>query len=217
DFFPRFLRELAGSYDAGLALLNFERFTEKIHDKNYLYTLLADSTELLHALVTLFSGSQVLTDTLLSDPSHFDWLKHPDTLNRPKTKDALMRDFYEMSGVDDPGRDTPTLLRRFKKREYIRIGLRDLLGKVEMQETVEDLSNLADVCLQVAYEYAEKECRRKYGIPFYQEEGDWKESEFTILGMGKLGGRELNYSSDIDLIYIYTSNRGETRPPEGEE
>ncbi|MBL7021585.1 MAG: bifunctional [glutamate--ammonia ligase]-adenylyl-L-tyrosine phosphorylase/[glutamate--ammonia-ligase] adenylyltransferase, partial [Nitrospinaceae bacterium] len=89
---------------------------------------------------------------------------------------------------------------------------RDLLGKVEFKETVEDISNLADVCLQAAYEHADRELRKKYGTPVYQDvDGNWKESEFAILGMGKLGGCELNYSSDIDLIYIYSSSQGETR------
>lgn len=212
-FFPALMELVSQSYNADLALTNFERFADKIHDKNYLYTFLTESPDLLHALITLFSGSQILTDTLLKEPSHFDWLKHPDILNKRRSKDALMRDFHEMS--EGHSEDVPRLLRRFKKREYIRIGLRDLLGKAEMQETVGDISNLADVCLQIAYDYADKECEKKYGIPYYQDaDGNWKVSEFTILGMGKLGGSELNFSSDIDLIYIYTSSKGETQPEE---
>ena len=78
---------------------------------------------------------------------------------------------------------------------------------------MKDISNLADVCLQAAYEHANHKLRKKYGTPFYKDgDENWKESEFAILGMGKLGGCELNYSSDIDLIYIYTSSQGETRP-----
>ncbi len=217
-FFPAFLQELSRSYDADLALSNFERFAAKIFDQNYFYTLLEKSPDLLHALVTLFSGSQVLTDTLLKDPGHFDWLKKPEVLNQTRSKDSLMRDFYELAGGETSGAGVSTHLRRFKKREYIRIGLRDLLGKAPMRETVRDISNLADVCLQIAYEQADKECREKYGVPVYQDpEGNWLESEFTILGMGKLGGQELNFSSDIDLIYIYTSSLGETRPEPGKE
>ena len=80
-------------------------------------------------------------------------------------------------------------------------------------ETVEDISNLADVCLQIAYEKANKDLQKKHGIPTYEDtNGNLKVSEFAILGMGKLGGQELNYSSDIDLIYIYTSSHGETQP-----
>ena len=212
DFFPALLKGLSISYNSDLALTNLERFADKILDKNYLYTFLAENPDLLEALVVLFSGSQILTDTLLKDPAHFDWLKHPDILNESRSMDALTRDFHELSQGKYISEKTPGLLRRFKKREYIRIGLRDLLGKADMQETVEDISNLADVCLQIAYEYADQVLREKYGVPFYQDaDENWKEAEFTILGMGKLGGVELNFSSDIDLIYIYTSSKGETR------
>jgi [glutamine synthetase] adenylyltransferase / [glutamine synthetase]-adenylyl-L-tyrosine phosphorylase len=212
DFFKILLTHISCSYNADMALHNFERFSEKILDKDYLYTELIKSPNLFAALVCLFSGSQILTDTLLKEPSYIDWLSQPETLAKSKSKDMLMRDFYEMEG-ENFGRNFFSSLRKFKKREYIRIGLRDLLGKAEFQETVKDISNLADVCLQAAYEHADRELRNKYGTPFYQDsDGNWKESEFAILGMGKLGGCELNYSSDIDLLYIYSSSQGVTRP-----
>ena len=215
NFFPLLLELIGRSYNADLALTNLERFAEKIHDQNYFYSFLSENPDLLNALVILFSGSQILTDALLKEPAYFDWLKRPDILNQPRSKDAFMRDFHEMSDGKPFSKKVPELLRRFKKREYIRIGLRDLLGKAQMQETVGDISNLADVCLQIAYEFANKECGEKYGIPYYQDaDGNQRISEFTILGMGKLGGNELNFSSDIDLIYIYTSSMGETRADE---
>lgn len=91
------------------------------------------------------------------------------------------------------------------------------MGLVDLRENVENLSDLADVCLQVAYEYSIKILKKKYGTPMYTgADGNELESEFAVLSMGKLGGRELNYSSDIDLIYIYTSSMGETRPDNGQ-
>ncbi len=213
DFFQIFLNLLSSSHNADMAVHNFERFSEKIADKDYLYTQLTESPSLFIALVFLFSGSQVLTDALLKEPSYVDWLSRPETLANSKSKDMLMRDFYEMAGDEFQGKNIFSALRKFKKREYIRIGLRDLLDKVEFQETVGDISNLADVCLQAAYEHADRELRKKFGRPVYQDaSGNWSEAEFAVLGMGKLGGSELNYSSDIDLIYIYTSSQGETRP-----
>ena len=210
DFFRILLELIASSHNADMALHNFERFSEKFLDKDHLYTQLTESPSLFVALIFLFSGSQVLTDALLKEPSYVDWLSRPETLANSKSKDMLMRDFYEMAEFQS--KNIFSVLRKFKKREYIRIGLRDLLGKVGFKETVEDISNLADVCLQAAYEHADRELQNKFGRPVYQDaNGNWIESEFAILGMGKLGGRELNYSSDIDLIYIYTSSQGETR------
>ena len=213
NFFKVLLTLISSSYNADMALHNLERFSEKIFDKDYLYTELTKSPILFEALIFLFSGSQILTNTLLKEPSYIDWLSRPETLAKSKTKDMMTRDLYEMAGEEFQKINILSPLRKFKKREYIRIGLRDLLGKAELQETVKDISNLADVCLQAAYEHGGRKLRKKYGTPYYQDEDDnWKESEFSILSMGKLGGSELNYSSDIDLIYIYTSNKGETRP-----
>jgi [glutamine synthetase] adenylyltransferase / [glutamine synthetase]-adenylyl-L-tyrosine phosphorylase len=211
QFFSRLLEISARSHNADLALHNLERFSEKFSDKDHLFTQFSESKTLLEALVFLFSGSQILTDSLLSEPSYVNWLSQPDTLTKSKSKDVFIRDFYEWEGFDE--KDFSTLLRKFKKREYIRIGLRDLLGNVELMETVGDISNLADVCLQIAYEKANRDLQKKHGIPSYEDaDGNLKVSEFAVLGMGKLGGQELNYSSDIDLIYIYTSSHGETQP-----
>ena len=212
DFFAHLLQCASRSYSAEQAILNFARFAEKIFDKNYLYTLLTNSPDLLNNLVVLFSGSQVLTDTLLQTPSYFDWLNKAETLGKAKTKDVLCRDFHALAGADLLSERTPSLLRQFKKREYIRIGLRDLLGLATLQETVGDLSDLADVCLQVAYEYADNKLRAKHGVPYFEtKDGEKKVAAFTVLSMGKLGGKELNFSSDIDLIYIYSSSQGETQ------
>lgn len=217
QFFSSFLDHLAQSYNADIALNNFERLAEEILDKDYLYSQLSGSPFLLKALTVLFSGSQMLTDALLSNPSYVDWLSDSDTLTKAKTRDMLYRDFYEMAGTDELTGQTPVLLRKFKKREYIRLGLRDLMGLVSLRENVEGLSDLADVCLQVAYEYSIRILKEKYGTPMFTDaDGNARESEFAILSMGKLGGRELNYSSDIDLIYIYTSSMGETQADAGQ-
>jgi len=212
-FFSSLLDSLDSCYDPDLALNNFARLSEEIIDKEHLYSVLTLTPELLKALIILFSGSQVLTDTLLCNPAHFDWLNQPDTLSTPTTKDGLYREYYAIAKAAPETAGIYSLLRGFKKREYIRIGLRDLMGAATMQETVEDLSDLADVCLQIAYEDAYETLVNKHGVPLYEDDnGETKESEFTILAMGKLGGRELNYSSDIDLIYIYSSAQGETVP-----
>ncbi|MDH5762766.1 MAG: bifunctional [glutamate--ammonia ligase]-adenylyl-L-tyrosine phosphorylase/[glutamate--ammonia-ligase] adenylyltransferase [Nitrospinota bacterium] len=217
NFFASFLSHLSQSYNADIALNNFERLAEEIQDKDHLYSLLSNSLYLLKALTVLFSGSQMLTDALLSNPAYIDWLSHRDTLSKPKTRDVLYRDFYELAGTDELTDRIPGLLRKFKKREYIRLGLRDLMGLVNLREHVEALSDLADVCLQVAYEYSIKVLKDKYGTPMYAaQDGQSHESEFAIISMGKLGGRELNYSSDIDLIYIYTSSMGETLTTESQ-
>ena len=168
-FFSRLLDLSALSYNADLALHSLERFSEKFSDKDHLFTILSESESLLEALIFLFSGSQILTDSVLSEPSYVNWLNRPGILTESKSKDILMRDFYELAGEGSPNKGISYILRKFKKREYLRIGLRDLLGSAELKETIEDISNLADVCLQIAYEKADKDLKIKYGSPSYQD------------------------------------------------
>ncbi len=211
EFFPKLILELAESFDPDRGLNNFERFSEKIFDKNYFYTILNNEPWFIKALAVLFSGSQLLTDILLSNPSIFDWLKEHETLNKSKVKDILYRELWQFLQKAQSYNEKLKILRHFKKREYLRVGLRDLLGYADVVETIKDISNLADVCLQNSYEFCEQELIKKNGIPVYSDaNGNRRKVEFAVLGMGKLGGEELNFSSDIDLIYIYSSDEGKT-------
>lgn len=103
--------------------------------------------------------------------------------------------------------DLLSILRRFRLQQMVRIAWRDIAGFVELNETLQDLSTLADVCVQCVYERAYAQLSALYGTPRSQDSGDAQ--PMMILGMGKLGGRELNYSSDIDLIFLYPE-AGET-------
>ncbi len=211
DFFPKLILEFSKCFDPDRGLNNFERFSEKIFDKNYFYTILNNEPSLINALIVFFSGSQLLTDILLKDPSIFDWLKEHETLNKSKAKDILYRELWQLLQKARSYNEKLKMLRFFKKREYCRTGLRDLLGYADVVETIKDISNLADVCLQNSYEFCEEELIKKNGIPMYTDEnGSRRKVEFAVLGMGKLGGEELNFSSDIDLIYIYSSGEGKT-------
>lgn len=107
QFFSAFLNHLSQSYNPDLALNNFQRLAEAIPDKDHLYSLLSNSPFLLKTLTVLFSGSQMLTDALLSNPSYVDWLSEPDTLTKPKTRDTLYRNFYELANTVELTDQTP--------------------------------------------------------------------------------------------------------------
>ncbi len=98
----------------------------------------------------------------------------------------------------------------------LRIGVRDLLRLSTVPETTSSLSDLACLLIHAAYEVVDADLRQQYGIPMHQNrQRRWVETKFVVIGMGKLGGHELNYSSDVDLIYLYESHDGETRAPRG--
>ncbi|MFP5305777.1 MAG: bifunctional [glutamate--ammonia ligase]-adenylyl-L-tyrosine phosphorylase/[glutamate--ammonia-ligase] adenylyltransferase, partial [Gammaproteobacteria bacterium] len=97
-------------------------------------------------------------------------------------------------------------LRRCRRRQMARIALRDLAGVAELDETLHDLSDLADACIDAALRHAQRQLQSAHGVP---RTADGEEIRPVVLGMGKLGGRELNFSSDIDLIFCHT-DAGET-------
>jgi len=104
-------------------------------------------------------------------------------------------------------------LRRFRRRETLRIGVRDLLELTDVPETTVALTDLASVLIQAAYEVAEAALREQYGRPMHRDpRGRMVETGFAVIAMGKLGGGELNYSSDVDLLYVYESENGATAP-----
>ena len=108
------------------------------------------------------------------------------------------------------------VLRRVRRREMLRIGVRDLLRLATVEDTVGSLSDLASVLIHGAYEIVDKDLKAQHGTPMHQlADGTWVETEFVVIGMGKLGAHELNYSSDVDLIYVYASADGETRKGRG--
>jgi glutamate-ammonia-ligase adenylyltransferase len=99
-----------------------------------------------------------------------------------------------------------TQLRRWRRAEFARIAWRDLAGWADLYETLTDLSSAADTALRLAHEFALRELTQRYGSPCSDTQAS---QQLIIVAMGKLGGRELNFSSDIDLVLLYPSS-GET-------
>jgi glutamate-ammonia-ligase adenylyltransferase len=97
-------------------------------------------------------------------------------------------------------------IRHWRRREMVRIAWRDLSGAAVLEETLHDLSLLADTAVAVSLEFAARPLRERFGVP-RAESG--AEQPLIVVGMGKLGGRELNFSSDIDLVFLFPE-AGET-------
>jgi len=91
-------------------------------------------------------------------------------------------------------------LRRVRAREMLRIAWRDLSALAELSETLRDLSDLAEACTDLALDRAYAQACERYGVP---RDAQGEPQRLVVLGMGKLGGRELNFSSDIDLMFAY--------------
>lgn len=166
----------------------------------------------LHYLLVIFSYSRFLSESLIQQHELITWLHRPggrDTLERIKSPDDLDEEFarFEATAYELA---PSVILARFKRREYLRITLRDVLGLATLAETTLELSHLADVLLERALRLSEQRLLNLYGTPQAADESGRRQPvRMTILSLGKLGGQELNYASDIDLMFLYGQD-GET-------
>jgi glutamate-ammonia-ligase adenylyltransferase len=220
EFLSTVLSTLAVSADPDMALNNLERFLDAVDDIGpVIRRFRTHHGDLLRSLLVIFGASRFLSAYLISVPDEgLTILSDPDFLTRPPGSVRLSERLAALiEGCDDDA-CYYRALRIFRKQEILRIALRDLLGKAELQDVAGELSDLADVCLQKAYEKADETLRKRYGGPEIETSaGPGAEAGFAVIAMGKLGGRELNFSSDVDLMYVYSKD-GETegvRSPDG--
>jgi glutamate-ammonia-ligase adenylyltransferase len=203
-FLPRLLKEISEAPDPDMALNNLERLAAQ-GERAALFRLLGSHPGAVHLIAKLGGTSQFLADTLRRRPTLLPWLLEPGTM-RQWLADELEGELDQSARAFDRPEARWNALRRFKYRQLLRIGCRDILGDADLTVTTEELSRLADVCLSAAWRWAEEELRRRYGLPRGE---DGAPTGLAVIGMGKLGGDELNYSSDIDLVFVYGDD-GET-------
>jgi glutamate-ammonia-ligase adenylyltransferase len=188
-----FLRRVA---DPDMALNNWERFARSLPDAAAHFQLLLSQPRRLEILMGIFSASQFLADTLIRNPDFFDWVTNSTILHAERSRDVIEADLRAfVAGCTRA--DQPNGLRRFRHREILRIGTRDICLHAPIQDITASLSALAEASIRLALEWAWE----SIGAGCVQERQPW-ENSFCILAFGKLGGGELNYSSDIDLLGV---------------
>ncbi len=157
----------------------------------------------------VWTMSEFVATALKRDPGTFDYLLKDDGLFRSTDRSALTSALQgELQGATTDA-EVMRVLRIFRRRQMVRIAWRDLCGWAPVEEILADLSALADVCIQAACSYASRVFNDRHGQP---RDAEGRAQPLVILGMGKLGGGELNFSSDIDLVFLYPQS-GDTDGP----
>lgn len=166
----------------------------------------------LRRLVAICGSSPFLSRILARNADFFEGLFAGGELGRAKSESVFKKELdARTEGVKDSAAMAKAL-RVYRQREFLRLGARDLLGLSGVEELTAELSGLASASLSSALNFSLRELKGKYGPPLYSDDnGSLREAAFAVIGLGKLGGSELNFSSDIDIIYIYSSDRGETK------
>ncbi len=201
NFLERFLRADGGAPSGILAFLE-------------------ENPASLHYLLTVFSFSRFLSETILQQPDLLTTVlrpprssdaaaQGPQGIERTRTAEELDDEFdhFQAASSNVP---PAVVLARFKRREYLRIMLRDVLKLATLAETTLELSQLADLLLERALRMSASALAAAYGTPESSPSGGGRQPcALAVLALGKLGGHELNYSSDIDLMFLFAAD-GET-------
>jgi glutamate-ammonia-ligase adenylyltransferase len=196
-------RAVSESADPERAMNNLARFVEGVGARSFYYGLLMDRPELVPRLVGLFANSRYLSNVvaklpqliapLFADPAHLipsrkEWEEGLGALRREREAEGI--------DVEEAGL---AALRLFQQRELVNVGLLDLAGTIDLDAVEAALTELAEVCLSAALGLARAQLERSRP----EAAAHVADGEFLVIGMGKLGSRELGYGSDLDVIFLY--------------
>lgn len=196
---PMLLHALSLAATPDGSLVNFERFIQSVDDRTELFRYLSQNPRAVEILIKLFVGSQFLTEILLKNPNYLRELTRHKRLAEFKSQQQFyieaMSASDEATNIDEKIR----AVRRYQHWELLRVGACDSFGLMDLKTVTLQLSLLADSMAQV--------CLRLIAADMEIELDG-----FCVLAFGKLGGEELNYSSDIDLVFVADDNASKFWP-----
>jgi len=189
------------------ALTNLHRYLERTGGSAVFLDTIRRAPPLAEMLVTTFGSSQYMADILIRNPGYMYWLMDGRTWEEPDTADFYTDWLRREAEVFRSVEGKLNAIRRTHRQALLKIGVRDLLGETGIEETTERLSNLADAVARVVLKVVSDDLG---GADRTARGGPDSGVGFAVIAMGKLGGRELNYSSDVDLVYVCSEADEET-------
>lgn len=196
---PIVLTVIAAAPDSDRSLLNFERYVQSVEHREILFHELAENPRAIDILIKLFVGSQYLTEILLRTPSLLQQLTNHRRLAEIKSRSQFVDEATAAIPANAPLDEKLNTLRKCQQWELLRIGTCDAFGLFDLKTVTLQLSLLADSIVQLCLQFFTDELKTNE-LPADEFNADT--NSFTILALGKLGGEELNYSSDIDLLFL---------------
>jgi glutamate-ammonia-ligase adenylyltransferase len=195
------VRALSFAADSSMATRHLDRYVRTFGEAASTELLrLRDNSEHLHFLASFFAFSNYLSEIAIAHPDFLAEAMRGRGMNREKTLEKYRLELQSfLQGVT--GDDLVPRLVLFKQRELLRIGIRDLRELAFTRELCRELSHLAEAIVEVVYTEKMSLAVERFGLPRSEEDGSVP--GFCVYAMGKFGAGELNFSSDIDLIYVY--------------
>jgi len=195
---PSLLAELARSAAPDRSLRHLATFITTVGARTSYLHLLLENPGVMRLLVRLFAASEFLSQFFLRHPELLDSLVRADLVQVDRTADGMAAELATRLDAAPDLESALDTIRRFRHEEFLRIGVHDIEGELPLVAVERQLSDLAATSLQAALAIARREVCARTGMPACGES-----EALVVLGMGKLGGAELSYNSDLDLIFVY--------------
>ena len=199
---PAILEGVLRSADPDTALIRLESFLSRIGPKTGLFLLLLNNPATLELLVRLMSSSAYLARVLTAHPGILDGLIDSRS-QAVKDLRGLKAELGELTRPLDDEEERAGVIRRFKAEETVRIAVQDLTEGLSLERISDQLSDLAEAVLEEALSLAGDSLARRHGRDYVEGR-----PRFAVLGLGKLGGKELAYHSDLDVLFIFQTREG---------
>jgi glutamate-ammonia-ligase adenylyltransferase len=201
---PRLLRAIAQTADPDATLVNLSKVSDSLGGKGVLWELFSFNPPSLSLYVELCATSPFLCDILTGNPGMIDELLDSLLLDKLPTLRQLEDDLAELTRSAE---DLQPILHSFKRAQQLRVGVRDVLGKESIRSINAALSDIAEVCVRQIARVEYEKLSAKFGDPMIGGgESMGQPAELVIVALGKFGGRELNYHSDLDLVFLYDAD-----------
>lgn len=199
---PSLLGEITRSSRPDRALHQMATFIGTVGARSSYLHLLLENPGVMRLLVRLFATSEYLSRFFVQHPELIDNLVRADLVRVTRTREAMAAELDDRLAAAPDFEIELDTLRRFRHEEFLRIGVHDIEGELRLADVGQQLSCLAEVCLGAAAGLAQRETRTRLALP-----ADAPVDGLAVVAMGKLGGSELSYNSDLDLIYVYDAGQ----------
>jgi len=206
---PQLLAAVAATPDPDFTLVNLAQVSDSLGGKTVLWELFSFNPPSLRLCVDVCAYSDYLSGILISNPGMIDSLMDSLVLDKLPTRETLEETLAELCRAAE---DLEPILHSFKNDQQLCAGVRDILGKEDVAAVTGALSDIAEVCLGQIARHEYERLVAKFGVPTVGSGSRrGQPCELAIVAMGKFGGREMNYHSDLDIVFLFEAD-GQTAP-----
>jgi len=213
---PRLLETIRCSDHPGELFDRFMRLFSAIAGRSVYFELLFQNQPLLEKLASLFAKSAWIADEVSQYPMLLENLIHSGDEQRFDKSVLHQRLQQQLSNIEGDTELELDSLRLFKREQTLVIASAELAQEIDASQASHYLCDLAEVVLEAVFRLASKTMQKQYGTPACIDEGVQREANLAIIGYGKLGGYEMHYQSDLDVIFLHDSS-GEHQHTSGDK